>query len=37
VGLADHLQAKGSEVLLLKVSPPGLAGLKSNLGLSHPQ
>ena len=35
VGLADHLQAKGREVLLLKVSPSGLTGLKSDLGLSH--
>ena len=35
VGLADHLQAKGREILLLKVSPSGLTGLKSDLGLCH--
>lgn len=35
VGLADHLQAKGREVVLLKVSPAGVTGLKSDLGLSH--
>lgn len=35
VGLADKLRSEGSEVLLLKVSPSGLTGLKSDLGLSH--
>jgi hypothetical protein len=36
VGLANQLQSDGREVLLLKVSPSGLTGLKSDLGLSHP-
>lgn len=36
VSLADQLRSSGREVLLLKVSPSGLTGLKSDLGLSHP-
>ena len=34
--LASQLGAYGGEVLLLKVSPSGLTGLKSDLALSHP-
>ena len=36
VSVADQLRSLGREVLLLKVSPSGLTGLKSDLGLSHP-
>ena len=36
VGLADQLEADGSEVLLLKVSASGLTGLRSDLNLAHP-
>jgi hypothetical protein len=35
VNLAELLQSEGREVLLLKVSPSGLTGLRSDLGLSH--
>jgi len=34
--LAHQLESEGREVLLLKVSASGLAGLKSDLDLSHP-
>ncbi len=35
VNLAEQFQSEGREILLLKVSPSGLTGLKSDLGLSH--
>jgi len=35
VNLAEQLTAEGRVVLLLKVSPSGLTGLKSDLGLAH--